>query len=271
MENSRLLARNNHTYENGRRYHGFKGEFPFPDDKKGQAHHGLLDYLWRKILDWQLFTVPITPLKKNHKVLDFATRSGAWVTELRNLENFQSKITAMDPSFMQRHDARYFVHHDLEGEWPFSSKQAFHYIHAQSLGGLIADWEGFHRNAYKHLVPGGWLEVKENDIRLYSEKDTTLDNRAPNVKQWEELMEQAAERFGKKINVAGMQRELMEGAGFVEVKEQVFKVRFFFSPSFPSILPLSGFNDNIIIGTSWLVERGSEVEEHRERLPAHLA
>lgn len=144
---------------------------------------------------------------------------------LESEQHSKACITAMDPTYMH-FEGRQFVHHDLEGDWPFSSKKAFHFIHAQSLGGLIADWDGFYRNAYKHLVPGRWLEVRENDIRLFcsdDDDDAVLDRQAPAVKQWQELMEQAAEKFGKRINVAGMQRELMERAGFVEVKEQVFK------------------------------------------------
>jgi hypothetical protein len=134
----------------------------------------------------------------------------------------------MDPSYMQRVDWRELLHHDLEGEWPFSAKQAFHLIHAQSLGGLLADWEGFYQNAYKHLVPGGWLEVKDHDIWLCSDDG---DCGVPDaVRQWQELLEEAAEKFGKRINVAAKQREWMEGAGFVEVKEQVFKVA---PPPFP--------------------------------------
>jgi hypothetical protein len=128
----------------------------------------------------------------------------------------------MDPTYMQRTDWTWLVHHDLEGDWPFSAKQAFHLTHAQSLGGLLADWQGFYRNAYKHLVPGGWLEVKEYDIRLCSDDG---DSGVPDaVRQWQELLEEAAEKFGKSINVAGKQREWMERAGFVEVKEQVSKV-----------------------------------------------
>lgn len=128
----------------------------------------------------------------------------------------------MDPSDMQCSEGRCFIHHDLEGgDWPFSSKQAFHFIHAQSLAGLIADWEGFYRNAFRHLVSGGWLEIKENDLRLFSDNDCPLPTETG---KWLDLMETAAEKFGKKINVASLQKELMERAGFVDVKEQVFKV-----------------------------------------------
>ncbi|GFF33395.1 hypothetical protein IFM46972_03878 [Aspergillus udagawae] len=224
MQKAWLEARNNHTYENGLRYHGCKGEFPFPDDKAAQESHSALNYLWRMVLDGKLFVAPLpTPLKRNHKVLDFATRSAEWIGDFHDSdEHAGARLTAMDPTYMQRTDWTWLVHHDLEGDWPFSAKQAFHLIHAQSLGGLLVDWEGFYQNAYKHLVPGGWLEVKEHDIRLCSDDG---DSDVPDaVRQWRELLEEAAEKFGKRINVAGKQQEWMERAGFVEVREQVFKV-----------------------------------------------
>lgn len=222
MDKTWLSTRVNHSYENGRRYHGFKAEFPFPNDTEGQHHYDCLHSIWRGILDNQLFSAPILPLKKNTKVLDLATRSGAWVLEFQEIYP-QVRVTGMDSSDMQCSEGRCFVHHDLEGNWPFSSRQAFHFIHAQSLAGLIADWEGLHRNAISHLVPGGWLEVKENDLRLFSDSD---DPMPAEVKRWQDLMDEAAEKFGKRMNVASLQRELMERAGFVEVKEQVLKVGF---------------------------------------------
>lgn len=127
----------------------------------------------------------------------------------------------MDPSDMQCSQTKWFIHHDLEGDWPFSARQGFHFIHAQSLAGLIGDWESLYRNAFHHLVPGGWLEIKENDLRLFSDSGDPLPGE---LNRWQDLMGEAAEKFGKRVNVATMQRELMERAGFVDVKEQVFKV-----------------------------------------------
>ena len=60
----------NHTYENGRRYHGFKAEFPFPNDEESQGHFEHLRTLWERILDNELFSAPIIlPLLKNSNVL----------------------------------------------------------------------------------------------------------------------------------------------------------------------------------------------------------
>lgn len=41
----------------------------------------------------------------------------------------------MDVTYMAP-DLRYFEQHKLNGDWPFTARQAFHLIHAHSLGGV---------------------------------------------------------------------------------------------------------------------------------------
>lgn len=101
MQKNWLATRVNYSYKNSRRYHGFKAEFPFPNDKGGRHHYGALHYIWRSILDNALFLAPLPqPLKKNTKVLDFATRSGSWTLDFEELHP-QARITGLDPSDMQ--------------------------------------------------------------------------------------------------------------------------------------------------------------------------
>jgi hypothetical protein len=70
----------NHTYENGRRYHGFRSEFPFPDDRREQQRHSSHSELWYEVLDKKRFTTP--PIKTNDKVLDLAAGSSKWIADM---------------------------------------------------------------------------------------------------------------------------------------------------------------------------------------------
>lgn len=97
-------------------------------------------------------------------------------------------------------------------------------IQAQSLGGVPADYGRFYANPYQHLVPGGWLEVRENDLRLFFTDNGEDETRLVALRQWEALMEEAAAKFGKRINVVAEQKVLMHSAGFVQVDEQIFLV-----------------------------------------------
>ncbi|KAH8697758.1 S-adenosyl-L-methionine-dependent methyltransferase [Talaromyces proteolyticus] len=224
MDTNWLAARNNHTYENGRRYYGFRSEFPFPDDKTAVVAHGAINGIWHDLLDGKTFIAPIEPVQKTHKFLEFATRSGSWTLMVLEQHHPAPRLTGIDVTQMSANH-RYFENHDIEGEWPFTAKQAFHLIHAQSLGGLIADYNGFYANAFRHLLPGGWLEVWENDLRFLTDNPQN-ETRLVALREWEALMHQAAASFGKRINVVAEQKELIHSAGFVQVEEQIFKVPF---------------------------------------------
>lgn len=71
-------------------------------------------------------------------------------------------VTHMSPNL------GYFEDHDLKGDWPFTARHAFHLIHAQSLGRVLADRGGFYANAYQHLIPSRWLEVSGNGLRFFT-------------------------------------------------------------------------------------------------------
>ncbi|KAJ5891132.1 S-adenosyl-L-methionine-dependent methyltransferase [Penicillium subrubescens] len=239
MEKNWLRARNNHTYENGRRYYGFRSEFPFPDDRTATVAHGAINGIWLKLLDGKTFIAPIGPVKKTHKFLEFATRSGSWTILVVEKYHPAPHITGMDVTQMSG-DLRYFENHEIEGQWPFTPKQAFHLIHAQSLGGVIADYDGFYANAFRHLLPGGWLEVWENDFRFLTDNPQN-EARLVALREWEMLMHQAAAKFGKRINVVAEQKGLMHSAGFVQVEERIFKVPFGYWSDKPN-LKLLGAN-----------------------------
>ncbi|KAL4769201.1 hypothetical protein BDW60DRAFT_225212 [Aspergillus nidulans var. acristatus] len=225
-DSERLHLRNNHTWENGRRYHGYKNEFPFPDDQRTTA--GLV---WPDLTAEKPFIAPLDlPLKKNTKILDVAARGGAWLYSLLDSDDgtyAKARVTGLEPAWMVG-DAgpSWLLHRDLEGPWPFTAKEAFHLIHGEALGGLLKDWDGFYANVFKHLVPGGWVEIREHDLKFFPRegKEKDMEGKWDATKQWSELMDEAAQKFGKRINMGAEQKELMEKAGLVDVQERVFKV-----------------------------------------------
>ena len=212
--------------ENGRRYHGYKSEFPFPDDQRTTA-----SLVWPDLTAEKPFVAPLDlPLKKNTKILDVAARGGAWIYSLLDSDDgtyAKARVTGLEPAWMVG-DAgpSWLLHRDLEGPWPFTAKEAFHLIHGEALGGLLKDWDGFYANVFKHLVRGGWVEIREHDLKFFPRegKEKDMEGKWDATKQWSELMDDAARKFGKRINMGAEQKELMEKAGLVDVQEQVFKV-----------------------------------------------
>jgi hypothetical protein len=67
--------------------------------------------------------------------------------------------------------------------------KGLHLIHGQGLAGRISDRKGLYQNAYKHLVPGGWMEVKEHDIQCYSDSESNdWIQQVPNLIRWVERL-----------------------------------------------------------------------------------
>ncbi|KAL4981275.1 hypothetical protein BDW68DRAFT_183684 [Aspergillus falconensis] len=213
-----------HTWENGRRYRGHASEFPFPNDDDATMAYSCLNSVWVYLLRPDDVTMAPITLRRGNKVLDCAARATAWMYKAE--ETYPGiRISVIDPGCAWLYPNDIDVHHQVEGEWGFTARQGFHLVRAQGLGGLISDYEGFYRNVFRHLLPGGWVEVRENDLRFVTDSPSEeKDAKLVSLRKWEKLMEEAAERFGKPINVAGRQKELMEQAGFTDVREEIFKV-----------------------------------------------
>ncbi|KAL4956777.1 hypothetical protein BDW69DRAFT_192138 [Aspergillus filifer] len=146
LDFSHVRGRNDHTWENGQRYHGHTSQFPFPDD--ATTNGGIV---WTFLLDGKPFLAPLPlPLNKGTMILDVAARDGSWIYSVKDHDH-----------------PKWIIHEELEGSWCFTAKQAFHFIRGEALGSLLTDWEGFNTNVFKHLVRGGWVEVLEHDRNFH--------------------------------------------------------------------------------------------------------
>lgn len=121
----------------------------------------------------------------------------------------------------------YFEVDDFGSEWEF--RKPFDFIHGRVLSGSIGNAPLLFSRIRDNLKPGGWVEMVDIETNFFADDDT-LD-RAPNMRRWVELHNEAGRRFGKETNVAPHFKLWMSDAGFTNVKEEIYKVR-----SFPVIL-----------------------------------
>ena len=112
---------------------------------------------------------------------------------------------------------------DAESDWLYTPDEAFDYIHGRGLGGAIADWPRYYRQIYTHLKPGGWVESQEYEAWIRSDDDT-INQTGTWVKEWQEVVDEATLKFGKRFNVAELQKQYLIDAGFVDVSDDVYKV-----------------------------------------------
>ncbi|KAL2811848.1 hypothetical protein BJX63DRAFT_265329 [Aspergillus granulosus] len=227
-----------HTMENSRRYRGHKNEFPWPNDDEALKSYSWLNTTWTYLLEAEgqnLISAPVV-LHKGTKVLDCGARGTTWMYDVE--EKYPgTRIAVIDPGCAWLWPAFVTVHHELEGKWPFTARQSFHYIRGFALGGMIADYDGLYQNAYNHLLPGGWFEVRDHDLQFFVDTESDDEEKEDigvedkeqqlvSLRRWERLTAEAADKFGKPINMGAKHKEMMKQAGFTDVQEKVFKIPF---------------------------------------------
>ncbi|GAB1194037.1 hypothetical protein APSETT444_003276 [Aspergillus pseudonomiae] len=111
---------------------------------------------------------------------------------------------------------------DFELPWNFA--QPFDFIHARSVEGSVKDFPHLFRQAHQHLVPGGWFEMMEPTVGIFSDDDSISN--APYLSEWRDMLIEASKKFGKEMGVAKNYKQWMTEAGFTDVMEEIFKVPF---------------------------------------------
>ncbi|KAK3366462.1 hypothetical protein B0H63DRAFT_405534, partial [Podospora didyma] len=106
---------------------------------------------------------------------------------------------------------------DLEGEWNWTKR--FDFIVARFLSGCFESPQDIFCEAYKHLEPGGSIEVHDIDFVPRSMRGTVDGTHLQSCMQ---LILQAAELNGRPLICAQNYEGWMKGAGFIQTKKKVF-------------------------------------------------
>jgi hypothetical protein len=169
-------------------------------------------------------------------MLDMGCGTGLWCIEMA--DDFpESTVVGVDLSAIQPSwvppNCKFYVD-DIESEWAYPPAEHFDYIHGRALCGSIADWRKLFAQALSNLKPGGYLEMQEYMCQVHSD-DGTLEN-AKYLADWVEEMDSASIRFGKRLKAARDLKGYMEEAGFVDVKEEIYRVS-------PDVVPSQSATD----------------------------
>ncbi|KAI5782588.1 S-adenosyl-L-methionine-dependent methyltransferase [Geopyxis carbonaria] len=160
------------TYENGRRYHGFRdGRYMLPNDDSEQEridlHHHCLTWHFGGELH-------LAPLRNPRRILDIGAGSGLWcisiAEEFPEAEVVGIDLSVIDPPWTPPNVL--FVVEDAEDPWTCPPGH-FDYIHLSSMTGCIQSWPQLLRQATAALAPGGFLELVDHTAYFLSDDNTT--------------------------------------------------------------------------------------------------
>ena len=115
-----------------------------------------------------------------------------------------------------------FIIDDVESDWPYHENEAFDYIHTRTLCGGIKDWDRLSKQAYDHMKPGGWVEYQEYEAWCKSDDESM--SFCPSVELWQQQIDDASTKFGKKMNIAETLLGKLIEAGFQNVHDDPYKV-----------------------------------------------
>lgn len=109
---------------------------------------------------------------------------------------------------------------DFEHLW--SHSQPFDFIHGRELEGCIRDHDRLFEQALGNLNPNGWLEMATFETCTYSDDETHQG--ATNMCYAIKNIHESSLVFGKDMTSSPTWKSRMEKAGFVNVKEDIYKV-----------------------------------------------
>lgn len=242
-----------------------------PNDEKEQDRLDLLHHIFRLTVGGNLYKAPLSQDVK--RILDFGTGTGTgdilsdscsrrccgigltnnvsigiWAIDIAdefpNAEVIGTDLSPIQPTWVPP-NCHFYVE-DVEGDWPYQPGEEFDFVHGRGMGGSISDWGRLYKQIYDNLKPGGWVEMQEYETDMYSD-DNTLDN-APLIRKFQQLGDEASAKIGKQFNVAATHKQRLVDAGFVNVRDDVYKVR---NPPFPVLSPNSSTPGKRFGGYFW--------------------
>ncbi|KAH0611894.1 uncharacterized protein H6S33_009946 [Morchella sextelata] len=210
-----------YRYENGRRYHAYKdGNYILPNDEKEQNRLDIIHHIYLLMLKDELH---LAPLENPQRILDLGTGTGIWAMDMAerypSAEVIGTDLSPIQPSWVPPNV--HFQIDDAESDWTWE-ENSFDFIHLRHLSGAIKDWQKLMEQAFKFLKPGGYIEIHEYDMGLFSDDGTLPED----LWLWKfyDLVNKAANKNGRAFQIVSNIESLLNSARFEQPDYRMYKL-----------------------------------------------
>jgi len=229
----------NYRYENGRRYHSDRtGDYILPNDDRENDRLDMMHEMFKMRLEGKLFLAPIG--EKPQRILDLGTGTGIWAIDIGDLypsaQVIGNDLSPIQPTWVPPNVK--FEIDNIEDSW--THEPNFDFIHCRWMAAGVQDWPRLVGQVYSHVKPGGWAEFQDLDIQFYSHDNTLKDDSA--LSTWLRQSEEAVKMIGRTLSPGPHLKGWIEGAGFVNVRHEVFKLPVGLWPKQKSLKNIGAFN-----------------------------
>ncbi len=115
---------------------------------------------------------------------------------------------------------------DITRPWTWNKK--FDLIHGRYLTGAFTESEfnDVYKQAFDHLVPGGFFEEMEGDIGFYCDDNTLPEDSVLADKNHKAVCFKASQNLGRPLDATEHMATRLEAAGFINIKVRHFHCRY---------------------------------------------
>ncbi|OBR12762.1 UMTA methyltransferase [Colletotrichum higginsianum IMI 349063] len=213
--------------EYGRRYHAFRaGWFSlYRSERRARKRPAGHDTCPDRKGNWEqaFFLAPIET-ENVHRILDIGTGTGIWAMEMgdffHHAEVIGNDLSPTQPEWVPP-NVRFEID-DVESSWIEGKKYDF--IFCRYMVGAIGDWETLVKRVFNNLNPGGWVELQDMRIQLYSD-DETLEKNGKSTMEWIGPFVKALQSIGREPNPGPLlEGWVREHGGFDHIAHQKFRM-----------------------------------------------
>ncbi|KAK4541920.1 hypothetical protein LTR36_007284 [Oleoguttula mirabilis] len=226
----KVLANGWHYYEWSR------AAYPYPCDEREQDRLVYLNIMLYYKVDSPAWLHHATLPRVNGKVrvLDVLCGGGWWAQRLAELnpayEVVGIDIVGHQPAvgYNREPNVDFIVPVDCMSDNWGVRPASFQLIHVGLAVGRVADYPAFYRNIFRHVAPGGHVELAEIDWRpRYDVEDPKPYEDAAALHEWWTNMREATRQHGHPIEYRQDTGELLEQAGFTDIRHIERRVQLF--------------------------------------------